>query len=584
VRWRVLAALALVVLFRAATQSGPRAAVDVQTLSLSADLRIRVGQGRELELEARPLPGEGWEDLSTRLTGRREQTGTIRSLNGEVALTPEQFVRVPLSLLADEYRVLTLTSLFPSDRLQGDAWVHVARGGRLSTYGEGLWQVAEWFAGDGSRFEAIANANGLVSPELAPGQVVRVPLPLLHGAFKPKQSSDDGLLVYGEDALGSYGGYRLQPGEAMYSAVVVRFTGRTAPDDVNDLTSRIARRNGIRDVKDIPAGFLVKIPLDLLEPEYLPKDHPRHREEEAVRRELDKALTTAPRPPTVNDLKDVLVIIDPGHGGRDRGTIQNGVSEHEAVLDVACRLKARLEAATAARVTMTLQFPDGACKPSSEDLPTVRTEGEVATNPPYPAGGDGETSIGVHLRWYLSNAYYREALKSGIASNRVVFVSVHADSRHPSLRGLMVYVPGASFRGGVQGKADPEYERFAEARERPTIRFSHKERVRSEAVSRRLAERIVRAFRDKDLPVQPYKPIRDRVIRGDQTWLPAVLRGNAVPAKVLVEIANLSNPQDASALATARQRERVAGALGNALIGYLGGAQSVSARSSGSRR
>ena len=42
-------------------------------------------------------------------------------------------------------------------------------------------------------------------------------------------------------------------------------------------------------------------------------------------------------------LQGVLVVIDPGHGGRDLGTMNNGIWEHDYVYDVACRLKRLLE-------------------------------------------------------------------------------------------------------------------------------------------------------------------------------------------------------------------------------------------------
>jgi hypothetical protein len=56
---------------------------------------------------------------------------------------------------------------------------------------------------------------------------------------------------------------------------VVRFTGRTAREDVVELSHEIAERSGVLDVKDIPVGFEIKVPLELLEPEFLPADHPR---------------------------------------------------------------------------------------------------------------------------------------------------------------------------------------------------------------------------------------------------------------------------------------------------------------------
>ncbi|MHC4934418.1 MAG: hypothetical protein ACYTGV_19770, partial [Planctomycetota bacterium] len=94
--------------------------------------------------------------------------------------------------------------------------------------------------------------------------------------------------------------------------------------------------------------------------------------------------------------------------------------------------------------------------------------------------------------------------------------------------------------------------------------------VRSEAVSTKYAKSVIRAFREAGLPVQPYQPVRNRIIRGKSVWVPAVLRGNVVPSKVLVEMVNLSNPKDAALLAKAKDRERLADALLRSLLLHFG--------------
>jgi len=134
----------------------------------------------------------------------------------------------------------------------------------------------------------------------------------------------------------------------------------------------------------------------------------------------------------------------------------------------------------------------------------------------------------------------------------------------------MVYVPGATFRKGTMGYSSSTYLRFREVREQPRVSFSSRDRLRSEAVSRKLAVAIVKALKRADLPTQPYQPIRERVIRGGDVWLPAVLRGNVVPTKVLIEMVNLNNPDDASLLGRAADRDRLAKALANALSDYFG--------------
>jgi N-acetylmuramoyl-L-alanine amidase len=540
-------------------------------LPLGRELRVRLAGGRDLFLEVKPWPGEDMTALAHRLAPSPLQGDRLAaSLAGPDALLDDGYYRVPLALLGPEARALTLRSVFPEDRFDGDDWLHVARKSPLPIYDEGLWQVAAWFTGDGEKFAELARVNGLASPELAPGQVVRIPASLLDAALRRGQASDDGALVYGSDAKGTYAGYRLKPKEALYSAVVLRFTGRTTPEDVESLARSIATRSGVRELTDIPAGWLIKIPLDVLEPEFLPKTDARRKSIEKATAAMERELAARPPAPAKQGLQGVVVILDPGHGGMDPGTMNHSVWEHDYVFDVASRLRRELTAKTGAQVFFTLD--DGAKDqaPSTGDALTANRRRSVLTTPPFLAEEGGETAVAVNLRWYLANSVYRRLVKSGTDPDKIVFVSLHADARHPSLRGAMVYVPGAEFRSGTMGYSSKTYLRFKEVREQPRVSFNARDRLRSEAVSRKLAGAIVKALKKGDLPVQPYQPIRERVIRGREVWLPAVLRGNAVPTKVLVEMVNLNNPDDAALLGRSADRDRLAKALAGALADHFG--------------
>ena len=304
----------------------------------------------------------------------------------------------------------------------------------------------------------------------------------------------------------------------------------------------------------------------MLEPQYLPSGHPRRKEAEAARLAMEQSLASRPVSSGGSGLEGVLVILDAGHGGRDLGTMNNGIWEHDYVYDVTCRLRKKLEEQTAANVRMTVLDQETGCVPSRTDKLKANRQGTVMTTPPFLAKEKGEATIGVNLRWYLANSIYRDALARGVDGDRVIFLSLHADSRHPSLRGVMAYVPGAQYRTRTYGHNTKTYRKYKEVREKPTVRFSKKERVRSEAVSTRYANHVVKAFRDAGLPIQPYQPVRNRIIRGKSVWVPAVLRGNTVPNKVLVEMVNLSNAEDAALLASAKERDRLADALLRSLL------------------
>lgn len=539
-------------------------------MQISSDLRVQVLRGREMELLVRAAEGDDYQTIAQRLTGSATQSAAIAAWNGGDPVKADEWVRVPILLLSFDYRLLVLRSVFPGDGHAGDDWIHRAQSGDLPTYDEGLWEVAEWFTGRGENYRELMRVNGLSSPELRSNQAVRIPASMLHSAFRPAMRSEGGELEYGSDEKGPYAGYRLKQGEALYSAVVGRFTGRTGSDDVRMVAELLQGRSGIRDLRDIPVGYLVKIPFDLLEPQFLPPGHPRRLAAEAAEAALAQSLASAPVAGAREGLDGVMIVLDAGHGGRDLGTINNGIWEHDYVYDVTCRLRRKLQQETKADVRMTIEDVQTGCAPSLTDKLKANREGTVLTHPPFLAKEPGEAKIGVNLRWYLANSIYREALKSGVDRDRVVFISLHADSRHPSLRGVMVYVPGATYRTKTYGSNSKTYRKFKEVREKPTVRFSQKDRVRSEAISTKYAETVVRSFREADLPIQPYQPVRNRIIRGKSIWVPAVLRGNAIPNKVLVEMVNLSNSEDAALLASARNRERLAEAIYQSLLEQFG--------------
>ena len=140
--------------------------------------------------------------------------------------------------------------------------------------------------------------------------------------------------------------YRLKAGEAIYSSVVLRFTQSVHAEEVSRLVQRLISLNAITDPTDIAIGFPVKIPIEMLSPEYLPASNPRRELYERSRREARRYRDVAKAP----DLEGVYVILDPGHGGKDLGAFTEAVWEHDYVYDVMCRIKRLLESTTGASV------------------------------------------------------------------------------------------------------------------------------------------------------------------------------------------------------------------------------------------
>jgi N-acetylmuramoyl-L-alanine amidase len=572
--------------------------------------RAVLQNGRDLSLEVPVRPGDTYASIGQRYLADLRELASIRSWNGDRLPPVGGTVVLPYASLNDEHKVKALQDLYPGDGPRGGNWVHRVGSGRQQASEESLWSLSLWLTGRGENFGALADRNGI--PGLIPssGQEIVVPAGLLLPPFarlaaaqastgqaasstEGEVSSDDftevpseaepgpapsalppqgpatdasGQLTYGADEVGAFGTYRLKRGEALYS-VVMRFTGRVDSQEVNELAQAVAARSGIRDITGIPIGHRVKIPFDDLLPEYLPGQDPRR---QAWEKSQQKSARYTNQTRSRN-LEGVTVILDAGHGGRDRGAAHNGVSEHEYVYDILCRIKARLEEDTAARVLTTIKDRVEGYR-IRETVRLNRNGAEVLlTDPPYSLM---DPYAGVNLRWYLTNSYFRRLVAEGSDPLKVVFTSLHADARHPGLGGAMVYVPGEQYRRGRYGYTGPVYARTRESRDAPYVSFTRAERERSEGLSRQFAVALVKSFRRAGVSVHPYDPVRERIVRRRRSWVPAVLRCSEVPVEVLVEVSNLSNLPDSRLLSDPVYRQSVADAYVDALHLYYGGSAS----------
>ena len=349
----------------------------------------------------------------------------------------------------------------------------------------------------------------------------------------------DGLKL-GRDSEGEYASYLLKKGETVWGSIVMQYV---IPSKRTSKTAEaILKRSGIRDARKLHEGAEIKIPLEYLRSEVKP-------------RELKKA----------KPLRGVVVILDPGHGGIDTGARGRGnVYEDEVVYDLAVRLRNKLVEKTSAQVYMTLRDRSrGYAENHGESFPFDQDE-YIKTTPIYYMRN---TTIGVHLRWYLVNSIYRMKLREGISSSRIVFISIHADALGSRSRGTMIYYPGRKYVNKGWSDPGPTLRRFREVRECPNVSFSNSERLRSENLSNRLAQTIIHHLREKRIKVFSKDPVRDHITRQSE-FAPAVLKYNAVPTKILIETMNLQNRTDVSRIRNAWFRDRYAQALLEALLGF----------------
>jgi N-acetylmuramoyl-L-alanine amidase len=555
-RLALVAAVTAALLFPAASSPSPA----TRRVEVSRDFTVQRSEG-EITVEARPLEGETPGEFAHRVAKDDATAERVLALPG--LFSGARGAVLNYGALSDESKRAAIAALFPSDVRATAGWLHIA------TEEERLVNVAEWFTGAPGNAAAVAKENGLAGDTVPPGAIVRIPVELLLPPFRdaePVPETEPPNLVFDQDEKGRYAVYRLRKGEALYSSVVVRFTGRLDAKDVNELAMTLAERSGIGNVHAIPVGFPVKIPLEFLSDEFLPKDDPRA--QESVREKAETAQFA--RPEIARGLSGVRVILDAGHGGRDTGTLQGTVWESTYVYDVACRVRNILAEKSRAEVLMTTKDSDLGWKVPDRDQ-LRNTRGQVLlTDPPYALA---DPTVGVNLRWYLANSLIRKPGGDGrkVPPERTVFVSLHADSLHPSVRGAMVYVPGERYLRERYGKTGPVYAAYREVKEQPVVSFNRKERVSSEGASTALANAIVAALREAGLPVHSFSPVRTHVIRSGREWVPAVLRYNRVPNRVLVELANLGNDEDRALMRTRRFRDALAESIASAVVAFFGG-------------
>lgn len=580
----------------AATTTTPIASARIEP-----GLRATLTRDYQVEVLVKPHAGDAWTRLARRVTGDASHWEELADFNqADETLTTDKEVRIPFKLLRPKLQREVMATLFPHDKTTADGWQHTVVGAR-GVEGESLWNIAEWFTGDGANYSLIRKANPSQGLSTRKGDVILVPRRLLTAAFgggseeenapttaaEVRKSADDQAqraaadenvpeaaappvgtappaLTYDRSAAEPYAVYRLQKGEALYSSVAIRFTGRVYASDVGDVLDRIVKFNEIEDVSKIHVGHPIRIPMDLLLPEYLPQDDPERVAREATRREVQRAAKRT----RAKGLAGVHVILDAGHGGRDVGTEHEDVWESSYVYDVACRLKRILEKQSGAKVSMTTKSKSNGFTVVEKNVLEDPRDHYVQTTPKYLLD---DAIVGVNLRYYLANSIFRNAMKNGVAEEKVVFLSIHADSLHPSLRGAMAYVPGAEFVTGTYRKKGDIYLTRAEVRESPSITHTREDSLRAEGLSRDLAESVIGSFSRNGLKVHPFEPVRDNVIRSGREWVPAVIRHNLVPTRLLLEVCNLGNAKDRQLVKTKKYRQQVAEAVYQGLVDFYAG-------------
>ena len=475
------------------------------------------------------------------------------------------YLEVPFAFLNYAYKKRALAQVFPKDTETDTSWVHVVN------YADETWgSIAQIFANDAEIADFILQENGFEEEgELRLGQIIKIPARLLQESLrrfpltittllpeikpaprqseptpvKPLHSQDPELKLITREGK-TYGAYRLKRGEALYSAVVVRFTGRVDADEVNQIARELLVINNIADASKIAIGTEIKIPLELLD-EALLGEEPL--EEVAI----------APAPTRLRGRK-LHVILDAGHGGDDPGTMMRDLREDEIAFDLMRRIREGLMA-RGVEVHPLVSASGKVTTVSSRK--SARHEYVNVTPAYYIADG----RIGVNLRIYLIDAIYRKLLREGVAAEDIIFMSIHLDHLHPSVGGTMVYVPGAKQRAEKFKASEEVFEKYHESRDR-TIFFAAKENRQAERASLTLSQSLISALRQAKLPIHKHQPVRKYVYRGGKKWTPGIIRYNRVPTALLIEAANFSNREDQKRIRTPQFRQQFANAIVQGIV------------------
>jgi len=226
-------------------------------------------------------------------------------------------------------------------------------------------------------------------------------------------------------------------------------------------------------------------------------------------------------------LKIGRIVIDPGHGGHDTGTIgPNGLEEKNLVLDVGKRLGKLLEARMGAEVVFTRQ---------------------------------DDTFIPLETRTAIANQEQAD-----------LFVSIHANSSSdPDARGVETYYLNFTTNADaleVAARENRASDKSIHELQDLVKKIALKEKVEE---SREFASDVQRSLH-RGLAIKS-PAIRDRGVKKAPF---VVLIGANMPS-ILAEISFVSNPTDARKLKTAEYRQRIAESLYKGISRYVGGLSGI---------
>ena len=535
--------------------------------------QMQVGwNSSRLMVRLKPQAGEGIYRLVQRVFRKGyRSTKVLRTYYRSKRLYRDRYISLPLGLLDGKIRAAALQAVFPKDRSREKGWEH-----RVTHSWENLSLVAALFAKPGTSIRKLAQENRLRKRGnlLYLNDRILIPWQRLNPelGLKPKLKVRPPLYAKADRSGKVYAWYRMRKGEAVYSSVVARFTGRLLHDEVDTMTKQLLRLNGIRNARRIQRNQALKIPMEWLSEEWLEgggalvQQPQRTSRKRAAKSQQTTKKTTHKNTANKNDPRfQFHVILDSGHGGRDPGATYGSskrgdrIYEDEVVYDIQRRLIPLLQKSNF-KVYPTLLDPNQR-KPVSKVSRRHDQDEVVLVTPRYTIRNP---QTGVNMRVFLVNYLYSKLRKQKIPQENILFLSLHADALHASLRGAMAYYPDHRLRKRVFGKRGQVYRKRKEYQRR--VGFTVADNRESAVTSAAFGKSLISSFKKAKLPIhKSSNSVRGYLYRKGRKTLPAVLRYSKVPTSVLLEVANLNNKWDRRNLLKSQVRQQMANAIAQAV-------------------
>jgi len=556
--------------------------------------KMMVGwNGRRLVVKLKPQAGEGGYSLAKRvLEPEFRSLKTIRKYSKTRKLYKNKYITFPLKVINGHIRSSALKASFFNDKATNKYWQHyVTYNWETTSMIAGLFTKKGIKAGHLVSFNKMRK-NGNV---LKIGDIIKIPWRWISPELMLRQFALKPPLKLTHNKSGKlFAQYQMQTGDTLYSSVVIRFTGRLLNDEVNQIANQLLRLNHISEARHIQNRQKIKIPLELLSEDYFgsnKKDNiPRkiagvqksteknkikkinslklvsNKKKDTRIKKKQKNISKKSKSAYKKNAKKIHVILDSGHGGGDPGAIAGSkknkdlIYEDEVVYDISTRVTELLKK-NGIIVHNTLSDPNQ--KKPIRFLSHKHDKDEQLLVTPRYLNRNART--GANMRVYLVNHIFHKLKKKKVPKENILFISLHGDALHSSLRGAMVYYPDKRFRRGMFGLKHKIYRKRKEYN--PSLTFKSSDNLYSEKMSKSFGKIIINEFRKLKLPTHRVSSaVRGFLYRKGRKTLPAVLRYSKVPTSVLVEIANLNNKQDRRSLLKSKSRQQIALAITNSVV------------------